>query len=941
MKKVKLLLIYTFIVMGALFNDYILIDQIKRSESIHLNEYIETYLSRIRTKLESTLANDFLILKGIATYVSLNPEIDTEKFNKLAQQYMKESLYLKNIALAPNYTIQYVYPLEGNETVLGMNYRNLPNQWKRAHLVELEQRIVIDGPLKLIQGGIGIVGRAPVFVESIENKIFWGLVSSVIDFDKLMVSLNEYADMHHIIFNIKNENREILSGPELSSTMLMVKSFEIDTPDGKWTLNGRLKNEHSYNTYSYLLIHSLVIVTMLLLMYLVYKNNSNILELEKSEKRFRDISMGISDWIWEVNAKGEYTYVSGNVEKVLGYSTHEILGSTPFHLMPTDEKERVGVIFSDIVKHKKSIIDLENWNIAKDGERVCLLTNGVPLIENDQLVGFRGVDKDITEKKNIEIKLQKERALFSQGPVMVWIWGADENWPVQYVSPNVLAVLGYSANEIMSDSFRYAELIHLNDVNRVIEEMTFYIEKNVESFEQSYRLKSKQGVYKWFYDFTMIERDPSGNVTDIRGYMFDQSKLKEIEELLEIERKRLSLIIEGTNSGTWEWNVQTGEVIFNERWAEIIGYTLSELEPLSIDTWMKMAHPDDLVDSETALKKHFDGLSDFYTCETRMKHKDGYWVWVMDKGQVHTWDDQGKPLQMSGTHIDISDIKEKEDQLKRYIKVIDENVITSMTDLDGVITYASQAFCEISGYEKEELIGQNHNIIRHQDMSDALFKEMWTAIRKEEIWNGEIKNLKRDGSFYWVETIIFPVYDSVGIHYGYMAVMHDITAKKELETVSITDRLTGIYNRVKLDEALFSEYQRNKRYGTEYSVILFDIDKFKSVNDTYGHLVGDEVLKTMSRMVNENTRDIDIFGRWGGEEFLIIATNTNLEGALIFAENIRHLIDVYKFKTVGHITCSFGVSSISDYEDNDALMMHADKALYAAKHDGRNCVKKR
>ena len=131
------------------------------------------------------------------------------------------------------------------------------------------------------------------------------------------------------------------------------------------------------------------------------------------------------------------------------------------------------------------------------------------------------------------------------------------------------------------------------------------------------------------------------------------------------QRGRLVSIIEGTNAGTWEWNVQTGEVVFNDRWASIVGYSLEELAPVSIETWGGLVHPDDLKQSGVLLEKHFAGELPFYECEARMRHKDGHWVWVLDRGKVNSWTDDGKPLLMSGTHLDITNIKQIEEKLRR------------------------------------------------------------------------------------------------------------------------------------------------------------------------------------------------------------------------------------------------------------------------------------
>ena len=135
---------------------------------------------------------------------------------------------------------------------------------------------------------------------------------------------------------------------------------------------------------------------------------------------------------------------------------------------------------------------------------------------------------------------------------------------------------------------------------------------------------------------------------------------KKTESLLAKERKRLNNILEGTNAGTWEWNIQTGETIFNERWAEIVGYTLAELAPISIETWSSLVHPEDGKESGDLLTKHFNKALDYYEFEARMRHKSGEWIWVLDRGRVVKWDSEGKPLYMSGTHQEITERKQIE-----------------------------------------------------------------------------------------------------------------------------------------------------------------------------------------------------------------------------------------------------------------------------------------
>ncbi len=156
--------------------------------------------------------------------------------------------------------------------------------------------------------------------------------------------------------------------------------------------------------------------------------------------------------------------------------------------------------------------------------------------------------------------------------------------------------------------------------------------------------------------------------------------MQETHRALERERARLSAIIGGMNVGTWEWNVQTQETVFNERWAEVLGYTLAELAPISLETRTRLTHPDDLAASAALLQRHFAGELEYYACEARMKHRDGHWVWVLDRGQVATWTAEGKPLLMFGTHQDITAQKTTETQLYRRL-AFEELLMSTSSDL--------------------------------------------------------------------------------------------------------------------------------------------------------------------------------------------------------------------------------------------------------------------
>lgn len=163
-------------------------------------------------------------------------------------------------------------------------------------------------------------------------------------------------------------------------------------------------------------------------------------------------------------------------------------------------------------------------------------------------------------------------------------------------------------------------------------------------------------------------------------------------------------------------------------------------------------------------------------------------------------------------------------------------------------------------------------------------------------------------------------------------------AHHNLERIAVTDRLTGLFNRTKLDEVLANELARAERYGQSFAVIMADIDKFKSVNDTYGHQVGDSVLSEFAAIMRELVRDTDTPGRWGGEEFLVICSHVDLNDAYVLAERIRATVTGHSFPVVGQKTCSFGVACYRPRDTAETIVNRADVALYEAKHNGRDRV---
>ena len=292
----------------------------------------------------------------------------------------------------------------------------------------------------------------------------------------------------------------------------------------------------------------------------------------------------------------------------------------------------------------------------------------------------------------------------------------------------------------------------------------------------------------------------------------------ELRKELSDERQRLQEIIRGTNVGTWEWNIQTTELNINQRWAEIIGYTIEELAPVTIATWLKHAHPDDLLHSEQLLKKHFSGELEHYECEIRMRHKNGQWIWILSSGKVVEWSIDKQPLRASGTHTDITERKLTEEKLQLAAHVFsDTHEGIALTNADGIIVDVNPTFCEITEYSRQEVIGKKPNILKSGKHKLDFYTEMWKSLMEQDHWRGEIWNRKKSGELYVERLTISAMYDEKGKVRNYVGLFTDITQQKEVaEALRKTNEAleTKVQERTaELQKALKKAEQANKAKG--------------------------------------------------------------------------------------------------------------------------------
>lgn len=420
--------------------------------------------------------------------------------------------------------------------------------------------------------------------------------------------------------------------------------------------------------------------------------------------------------------------------------------------------------------------------------------------------------------------------------------------------------------------------------------------------------------------------------------------------LSEVEMN-VALSLTNAEMGSWEWDIETGRIIFNEHWAKMRGYRLDEKERHFSD-WENDIHPDDLQAYHVALTAHLENHTLFFQAEYRVRTQSGSWLWLLDRGAVIKRNKEGTPLRMAGIEMDISKHKCNEEKLRIAAIAFESQEGMFVTNANAVIMEVNQAFTRVTGYSAAEAIGQKPSMLGSGRHDQAFYQNMWRILKNKGFWQGDIWNRRKDGIIYAERLNISAVYSPSGYISHYVASFADITAEKEsiakIHQLAYYDPLTLLPNRRLFQEHLEKAFLLSDR-SEKYSALLFiDLDNFKALNDTLGHDMGDGLLTQAGARLLACIRKGDTVARFGGDEFVVIleelsptckdAVNQakNMGEKIILALNQNYQLDHSNY----HITPSIGITLFnSSKESMDNLLKQADIAMYAAKAGGRNTLR--
>jgi len=439
--------------------------------------------------------------------------------------------------------------------------------------------------------------------------------------------------------------------------------------------------------------------------------------------------------------------------------------------------------------------------------------------------------------------------------------------------------------------------------------------------------------------FLTYDRD---NRKQIWAFIEDISKQKLIEESLKLSNVKYEHLVENIAGEYCFYMHDTQGIItyVSPSIFEMLGYTVDEAK----------AHYADFVTDHPSNYQIFASTDAVLRGEkqptylAQFRHKDGTTRWI-EVNESPIFDESGKVIGVEGIMHNINALKESEFKLKLAASVFtNAKEGITITDSNGMIIDVNQAYEILTGYSKEELIGQSSSMLRSGRQTKEFYEDMWKKLLDEGHWSGEVWNRRKSGEFYAQILTISAVYDLDGSIMNFVGLVTDITSmkehQKELEKIAHYDPLTALPNRLLLSDRLSHAIASANRRGRKLAVIFLDLDGFKPVNDTYGHEVGDELLRLLAKEMQTALREEDTLARIGGDEFVGVITDIGKDEEcravlerLVNAISTPFVIKMLQIK----VSASIGIAFYpDDGTDSDILIRNADQAMYVAKQSGKN-----
>jgi len=675
-------------------------------------------------------------------------------------------------------------------------------------------------------------------------------------------------------------------------------------------------------------------------------------------ERYEQLFSGIPVMLHSIDAKGRILSVSDLWLEKLGYARDEVLGRPSTDFLTEESRRYAKETTLPLFFAQGYCRDVHYQMVAKDGSLLDVLLSATAEYAPDGSVRRSlAVLKDITALKEVEQSLreseQRLTAAFRGSRDGVWDWNATTGQV--YYSRAWAEMLGYEEDELGDSFSEWESRLHPDDREDAFASLQNHLDGRSPYHEVMHRLRCKDGVYKWILSRGVaVTRDEAGQAMRVIGTHTDLSEYKRIEQELAHSRSGLALAQSIAHIGSWEWDVAADRIDWSDEIFRIFGEPPGSFVP-DFESYLSRVHPEDQEKLSQTIKQTMKA-GDSFSVEHRILQPDGGIRHVQGLGQVKR-DDTGAVTTLTGTVQDVTLRKQAEDALRdseEKFRAMSNACLDAliMIDAEDVVAFWSPAAERMFGYTALEAMGSRmHDLIvpeEYRAKAAQGLKSFTTTGAGPVIGSlEELPVIRKDGTVFPVERSVSAFF-SAGRWYA-VGMLRDITQRKldekRLQELATVDGLTGLTNRRHFLELLDQACRHAARYQEPLSLIVFDIDHFKKVNDTHGHDAGDSVLAAVSATCRGCLRESDIPARLGGEEFAACLPQTDLKAAVQAAERlrcaIRHAqVPIETAPEPVTVTISLGVAQYQGGDETlHSLLRRADQALYDAKHSGRDRVR--
>jgi diguanylate cyclase len=437
---------------------------------------------------------------------------------------------------------------------------------------------------------------------------------------------------------------------------------------------------------------------------------------------------------------------------------------------------------------------------------------------------------------------------------------------------------------------------------------------------------------------------------------------KHAETAIAAAEKRWDFALASAGQGMWDVDKRKGRVTYSSTWKKMLGYGEDDLDG-DPDLWLTLIHPDDRARVEQADRDHTAGKTAMFEAEFRMRHRDGHWIWILDRGMIVERDREGGLLRAIGTLTDITARKETEERIALTAAMLDDERERLRVTLDSIgdavictdaamlVTFMNPVAERLTDVAERDALGRSIEEVyapTDEETGERIATVAALSGIKERVEHNNRAILsKEDGSRCCIREVVSPILNDKAEFCGAVIVFQDFTDARALQRrlvhAAAHDSLTGLANRASLLTTMSGLLSRRKDKRTDDLLLFVDLDNFKAVNDTGGHAAGDVLLKRVADVIREATRAGDIAARLGGDEFAVILRDCDLTTGTAIAERLIAAItelSTASGASLGHIGASIGLTAIArDETDVDAVIVRADLACYQAKAAGRGQVR--